>query len=186
MQDFAWFFAGKMIEGFEAGVPQRNLEMSFALNAFFRARRKAIARNLKTALSMRWIKDPNRLPPFENEEIAIADIELLILGGKAVTLPRIPLSLVHPWLSIFERFSRGEPGFASFDIAIHEGRLAIEGGMEALIRLEILRSAGERTVGARRKPTASRPERVAAVKAERVSTLAESCCPEERARRAAS
>jgi hypothetical protein len=186
MQDFLWFFAGRMIEGFEDGAPHRNLETSLASSAFYRARRRAISRNLKAALTMRRTKDPDRLPLFENEEIAIDDIELLIQGGKAVTLPRIPLSLVDRWVSIFERFSRGEPGFASFDIVISEGRLAIEGGMEALIRLEILLTAGERTVSARRRPTASRPARVAAVKAGTVSVLAECCCPEERARRAAS
>jgi hypothetical protein len=191
MQDILWFFAGRMIEGFDGGLPHRNLEASLASKALYRARRKAFSRNLKTALSMRRLKNPERLPPLANEEIAIDNIERMIRGGKAVMLPRIPLSRIDRWVSIFERFSRGEPGFASFDIVISEGRLAIEGGMDALIRLEILRDAGERTVNARKKPTASRPAssrptRVAAVKAEPASALAESRRPEERARRAAS
>lgn len=191
MQDYLWFFAGRMIEGYEGGVPHRNLEASLASKEFFRARRKAILRILKAALSARLIKDPERLPPFVNEGIAIDDIGFMIRGGKAVTLPRIPISRIGLWVAIFERFSRGEPGFASFDIAISEGRLAIEGGMEALIRLEILRNTGERTVHARRRPDASLPAssgptRVEAVKAEPVTALAESCRPEERTRRAAS
>jgi hypothetical protein len=186
VQDFFWLIAGRMIEGFEGGAPHRNLETSQALRAFHRARRNALVRRLKAALPRRRTMGRDRFALGGNAELAIDDIALAILEGKAVALPRLPLSCAGLWVSSYERFARGEPGFSSFDVALSSGRPAIGGGMDALIRLEILRNAGERMVVAKLKPAATGSARAAAFMAEPVSARPVGRGREERARRAAS
>jgi len=89
--------------------------------------------------------------------VKIDDIEMLDLAGVAVRLPSLPEYMKSHWIKDFIRIGLTSEPDDPFSIRLEGGCIVLEGGMRELMRLELRRQTGQKTVVAirARKPSTS-------------------------------
>jgi hypothetical protein len=119
---------------------------------FDRARRRALLRRI-TRPFMR-VSPVGPLGPYSAEAgksfaLPLGCVTGLVLpdGRLSLGLPPLPRRLQGAWLKAYGRMIQGEVE-GGFAFRVNKGGWYLEGGAEALLRLEILRARGETSVSA--------------------------------------
>jgi hypothetical protein len=121
---------------------------------FRKSRRRALYREL-----LRWLgagRGPASLLEMSGDEefrIDIGRIAGLVDGAGCLrpSLPPMDRALLGQWRRAFSSLGSEEEG-ESFGLRLHGGAWYLEGGARALVRLELLRTRGERSLRARARP----------------------------------